>query len=162
MQQDYSVESQEFEAGNGSDELDPRRQFTAYPFAEDEAFQQGLSSILAGEEIATKSKAEKEAVVLRSQIFYFNRVTGSSITLESLAEYLSSTRGAEVQNPAPPSLPAREDELRVLSFAELKDMIESGNTDQIPNNRPIPDVLNDTPPSESKAPSRKKPWETAA
>jgi len=54
------------------------------------------------------------------------------------------------------------DESRTLTFAELKELIEQGKTDQIPNNRQIPEVINDAPPSASTAPSRKKPWEIAS
>lgn len=69
----------------------------------------------------------------------------------------------------------------MLSFAELKELIETGNVDKIPNNKIIPEGLNvmsfttalcatqfsftltmiqDAPPSQSTAPARKKPWET--
>ena len=34
------------------------------------------------------------------------------------------------------------DENRVLTFAELKELIESGNMDKIPNNKIIPETLN--------------------
>jgi len=34
------------------------------------------------------------------------------------------------------------DENRVLTFAELKGLIESGNLDKIPNNKIIPETLN--------------------
>ena len=34
------------------------------------------------------------------------------------------------------------DEIRVLTFAELKELIESGNVDKIPNNKIIPETLN--------------------
>ena len=63
----------------------------------------------------------------------------------------------------------------ILSFAELKELIEQGKTDGIPHNRIIPDELNVrslsyiwlllTPkmqtekPSESKTAIRRKPWE---
>lgn len=77
----------------------------------------------------------------------------------------------------PASEPATE-EPRVLSFAELKELIEQGKTDQIPNNRVIPNELSvrislgalilrsdmegtqKEIPSVSTAPARKKPWET--
>ena len=77
--------------------------------------------------------------------------------------------------------PAPTDKARTLSFAELKALIEEGKTDQIPNNRQIPNELNvggcglsypctnvlialhvgdqHTPPSQSTATARKKPWE---
>jgi hypothetical protein len=56
---------------------------------------------------------------------------------------------------------ATDDKNRVLSFAELKELIETGNVDKIPNNKIIPEGLNDAPPSQSTAPARKKPWEAA-
>jgi hypothetical protein len=34
------------------------------------------------------------------------------------------------------------DENRVLTFAELKELIETGNVDKIPNNKVIPEGLN--------------------
>lgn len=40
----------------------------------------------------------------------------------------------------PPASPEPE-EPRVLSFAELKELIESGRVDQIPNNKVIPEKL---------------------
>lgn len=47
---------------------------------------------------------------------------------------------------APPArddpLPAVDNENRVLTFAELKEMIETGNVDNIPNNKVIPAGLN--------------------
>lgn len=104
------------------------------------------------------------------------RVTGNSITVED------TVRLNQVQPPSSMSEanPSATDESRVLSFAELKSLIEQGKTDQIPNNKHIPDAINvshiysfsalqfelpgyqDAPPSESTAQSRKKPWETVA
>jgi hypothetical protein len=40
-----------------------------------------------------------------------------------------------------PSL-SNEGETRILTFAELKELIESGKTDQIPNNKVISEALN--------------------
>jgi len=70
---------------------------------------------------------------------------------------------------------------RTLTFAELQTLIEQGKTDEIPNNKHIPDAINvvsiscavignnmlsiiftqEAPPSQSIAPQRKKPWELA-
>jgi hypothetical protein len=38
--------------------------------------------------------------------------------------------------------PATDEKNRVLTFAELKELIESGNVDKIPNNKIIPETLN--------------------
>jgi len=100
---------------------------------------------------------------MRTELFYFKRITGHSLTVE------------DVYKPIP--TPA-VDESHTLTFAELKDLIEQDKTDQIPNNRHIPEAINvnlsflsilftfyrfnqDAPPSESTVPSRKKPWEFA-
>jgi len=72
---------------------------------------------------------------------------GHSLAFDDVCELIPT-------NSIPPA-----DESRPLTFAELKDLIEQGKTDQIPNNRYIPEAINDSPPSESTAPSRKKPWE---
>ena len=47
----------------------------------------------------------------------------------------SSVDSAQVNSPA-------TDENHVLTFAELKELIESGNMDKIPNNKIIPETLN--------------------
>ena len=47
----------------------------------------------------------------------------------------SNVNGAQVNS-------STTDENRVLTFAELKELIESGNVDKIPNNKIIPETLN--------------------
>lgn len=54
---------------------------------------------------------------------------------------------------------AAGDSARTLTFTELKALIEQGKTESVPNNRLIPNVLNDAPPSENIVQIRKKPWE---
>ncbi|CAG7847376.1 SubName: Full=Uncharacterized protein {ECO:0000313/EMBL:CCA75179.1} [Serendipita indica DSM 11827] len=49
----------------------------------------------------------------------------------------------------------------VLTFAEIKHLIETGQAHLIPNNKVIPDKINDETPSRSIAPVRRKPWEVA-
>jgi hypothetical protein len=94
------------------------------------------------------------------------RISGNSITFESLFE-------TNTTNSHPTT-----SEFRTLTFAELKDLLEQGKTDQIPNNKHIPEAINaspdllwspssltnynlsqNAPPSESMAQARKKPWE---
>lgn len=107
---------------------------------------------------------------------WLHRITGNSITVEDTLRFNSSAANPALENTVVP--PPADDGNRVLTFAELKELIEQGKTDQIPNNRHIPDNINvsinlkvtsarcivenfqDAPPSESTAPSRKKPWET--
>ena len=66
-------------------------------------------------------------------------MTGNSITVEDTMRLnqLPSTSEATTEDN-----PSAADESRVLSFAELKSLIELGKTDQIPNNKHIPDAIN--------------------
>lgn len=113
-----------------------------------------------------------------------HRITGQSLTADEVrvtpdpeSTGSSSADEGNVQDPSTAAPNLFPSEPRALSLAELKELIEQGKTDQIPNNRVIPDILSvrvdlgarQTPtlpflqtdsPSESKAPIRKKPWET--
>ncbi|KAH9915755.1 uncharacterized protein B0H18DRAFT_885533 [Fomitopsis serialis] len=154
-----------------SEALDPVDLFLAYSFSEDAVYQQGVESIVASGAFEGKLEEERAMLVRSSQVFYFNRAAGSSITVDDVVQRERQRRPTTnvVNGNAPPtdlaaepsqqSL-APEDEPRTLSFAELKALIEQGKTDQIPNNRQIPDELNQAPPSQSTASVLKKPWET--
>ena len=80
-------------------------------------------------------------------------MTGHTINVEDINRAgIASSSASETLTPA--TLPAGTsvpytgeveasvDEPRTLSFAELKELIEQGKTDQIPNNRVIPNDLN--------------------
>ncbi|KAH8077719.1 hypothetical protein BXZ70DRAFT_902133, partial [Cristinia sonorae] len=135
--------------------------FLEFPFDADESYQQGLSGIIANGALEGKTDADREAILLRSRLFYYNRLTGGSLTPEDVQEYRKShpptttfgleNNASELQSETVPP--------RTLSFAELKALIESGRTDQIPNNRHIPNDLHASAPSASTAPARQKPWE---
>ena len=64
------------------------------------------------------------------------RITGNSITEEEARDYELSKQ----KNPT--AVSGIEEENRVLTFAELKELIETGNVDKIPNNKVIPEKLN--------------------
>lgn len=114
--------------------------------------------------------------------FYIARIAGTSIDLdeartaaENVADPPDVTRS--VAEPSPRTADASDEEPRMLSLAELTELIEQGKTDEIPNNRKIPNDLSvctplsslppsyssrdlqTEPPSVSIAPIRKKPWE---
>lgn len=84
-------------------------------------------------------------------IFKMRRITGHSITVDdivrseqSLGETVPAAAIAAVApSGTPPATTSDSDgsEIRTLTFAELKALIEQGNTDQIPNNRVIPNEL---------------------
>jgi len=96
-----------------------------------------------------------EETLLKAKVFYFNRVTGRCITIEQVKQHAQEV--STVSEPASES--EGDSQPRILTFAELQDLIESGKADHIPNNKIISDELNKNPPSESKAVARKKPWE---
>ncbi|KAG6884092.1 hypothetical protein C0993_001493 [Termitomyces sp. T159_Od127] len=147
----------------------PLESYIAYPFTSDEIYQQGLESLVAGGAIMDSLTAEeKEETLRRIRVFYFNRATGNSLSVEEVRLYETSNRAAQrfegenQRDEGEATATKASDETRVLTFAELQDLIESGKVDQIPNNKRIPEGLNEAPPSQSSAPLRKKPWEVAA
>lgn len=93
-----------------------------------------------------------------------------------MSSRLKSTSSAAAYIHAPSTA---GEETHILSFEELRELILHGKTDQIPNNKDIPEKLNvriisidhnvaadlsssakDAPPSESTVAPPKKPWET--
>ncbi|KAI9060835.1 hypothetical protein FKP32DRAFT_1020638 [Trametes sanguinea] len=146
------------------------QQFAAYPFATDEEYQQGLAGILASGALEGRPEEERAEILLRSEVFYFNRRTGSSLTLEDARRarqhggHEPAAPHAQAATASTANAPSseREEEPPMLSFAQLKALIEQGRTDEIPNNKVIPNVLSPEAPSESKASPRKKPWEVNA
>ncbi|TEB32704.1 hypothetical protein FA13DRAFT_1754360 [Coprinellus micaceus] len=120
-------------------------QYAAFPFVQDTEYQKGLADIMLGWSFDKEPTTEtREEMLRRTRVFYFNKMTGNALTMDEARDY-------ERRSKAP----------RVLSFAELKELIESGRVDQIPNNKFIPEKLSEEAPSQSIAPARKKPWEIA-
>ncbi|TCD62128.1 hypothetical protein EIP91_007303 [Steccherinum ochraceum] len=122
-------------------------EFLNFPFETDEAYQQGFAELVAGGALQGTTEDERDYIVQRSKLFYFNsavlRTTGRSLTLEDVLHHQE-----ESNVPAQTSFNATPQESRdgveprgTLSFAELKELIESGKTDKIPNNRQIPHDL---------------------
>ncbi|KAJ3507369.1 hypothetical protein NLJ89_g6338 [Agrocybe chaxingu] len=92
-----------------------------------------------------------------------DRTSVYSITVDEAREYEQS-RGSVASASATSTTNAPvevDEETRILTFAELKELIESGKVDQIPNNKVIPEAINEAPPSQSTVGVRKKPWELA-
>ncbi|TFL03841.1 hypothetical protein BDV98DRAFT_563142 [Pterulicium gracile] len=141
-------------------------QFITFPFETDADYQQGLESILAGGVLdSTLDEGAKQEILLKTRVFYFNRTAGTSITIEEAREAERSRSSDATTAQSTESSLSSEDFVTspdnpVLSFAELKELIESGNMAQIPNNKVIPDRLNDAAPSASTVTPRKKPWES--
>ncbi|KIY62618.1 hypothetical protein CYLTODRAFT_458831 [Cylindrobasidium torrendii FP15055 ss-10] len=120
--------------------LEMADQFRAYDFENDIQFQQGMASIL--------SQNPAPDVLMNAKLFYFNRIAGVSLTPADIHSQSASESSS-----------VTEDTPQTLTFAQLKDLIESGRTDEIPNNKPISGELNTAPPSVSLASARRKPWE---
>ncbi|KAA1474442.1 hypothetical protein DENSPDRAFT_882804 [Dentipellis sp. KUC8613] len=137
---------------------DPAKLYAEYPFGSDEVFQQGLSSILSSGTLSRAEGESDEDILRRAKLFYFKRVTGYDVSE-------TDARVAEQSLPPPQAEAAQivtEEEPQHLTFAQLKELIEQGKTDEIPNNKKIPDALNTAAPSEAKEQPRKKPWELAS
>jgi len=138
---------------------DPLAAYAGYSFTDDQSYQAGLSTLYTSGALDGLTEESKEELLRKSRVFYFNQTHGWNIS-ESDAKQLEveadrhSVSEATIQ-PEAVAAPA-------LTFAELQALIEQGKTDEIPNNKHIPDALNDAPPSQSSAPQRKKPWEVAS
>ncbi|KAL0579929.1 hypothetical protein V5O48_002100 [Marasmius crinis-equi] len=129
---------------------------------------QGLDDIIS----RSSQDVNQEEIARKAKLFYFNRIAGSALTLEEIeayergapvAEAASSNEVAAGQtNGASASSDPKEktaEDSEVLTLAQIKELIETGRTDELPNNKVIPGGLNEQPPTQSVAPSRKKPWE---
>ncbi|KAF9645236.1 hypothetical protein BDM02DRAFT_3101690 [Thelephora ganbajun] len=135
--------------------------FNSFPFDTDQEYQTGLRSILSSNAFNNESNMEKENTLRLSRVFYFNKVTGNSITLDDALSFESSVHLVDRHRPTEQQQQqAVGEEPPTLTFAELKALIEQGKTDGIPNNKLIPNILNNTPPSENTGQIRRKPWET--
>ncbi|KAI0757191.1 hypothetical protein C8Q80DRAFT_82449 [Daedaleopsis nitida] len=149
----------------------PISRFLSYQFATDTQYQQGLAGILGSGVLERKNEEEKNEILMRSEVFYFNRMTGLSISVDDVREARRHTGGSQTfssgsdlpaTNSVAPGPHVGEEEPQTLSFAQLKELIEQGRTDEIPNNKKIPDILSSEAPSESKTQARRKPWELDA
>ncbi|KAL1704237.1 hypothetical protein EV121DRAFT_206225 [Schizophyllum commune] len=156
------------DGGDDVSQLTALEQYGAYDFAKDDVYLQGLASIIAGGALRDAPDNVREEILRRTRVFYFNNRPSdapqpsfdtTSITNEPSTSVATSptappsssaTNGAGTETANPP---------RTLTFVELQALIEAGRVDEIPNNREIPDKLNDAPPSQSTAAPRKKPWE---
>ncbi|KAF9242265.1 hypothetical protein BU15DRAFT_72801 [Melanogaster broomeanus] len=138
------------------------KQFHSYPFSSDEVFQQGLSGILAHESTSNMPDDERSELILKTQVFYFNRVADHAISLEDVQAHYTGLDDSPQSESGHTSSQLEHEVTRTLTFAELKCLIEQGTTEDIPNNKAIPDTLNDHTPTMSNAPLRKKPWEVAS
>jgi len=139
------------------------RSFLDFPFSSDEVYQvgtcqtdilppvlklpdkQGLADLAARDVLSGRSEVEKAEIILQMQLFYFNRVTGQALTAEDVRPRQGTAdphNVTEAMNLPRSSSNCQDRETRSLTFAELKTLIELGKTDDVPNNKVIPDVLN--------------------
>jgi hypothetical protein len=72
-------------------------------------------------------------------------VTGQNLTVEDVRSHqttVDSQNPIEAMDLSPPSANSGDSETRLLTFAELTLLIQQGKTDDIPNNKVIPETLN--------------------
>jgi len=134
-------------------------EFSIYPFSTDPVFQEGLQSIVSSAH--GKSAEELEYVIGQAKAFYFARATGHKIIWEHYVEWKKSHTspfpGAPIDPPAedpsaedPASMVANArigetEASRPLSFQQITELIKSGQTHLIPNNKVIPEALHVRP-----------------
>ncbi|KAL1741982.1 hypothetical protein HDZ31DRAFT_44243 [Schizophyllum fasciatum] len=149
----------DIESSDDVGQMSALEQYGAYDFAKDDVYLQGLASIIAGGALRDAPDDVRDEILRRTRVFYFNNL-GTTVEGDG-DEPAESFSGASSALPgatnAPTGRPA--DTPHTLTFAELQGLIEAGRVDEIPNNREIPDKLNEAPPSQSTAAPRKKPWE---
>ncbi|KAG7095690.1 hypothetical protein E1B28_006404 [Marasmius oreades] len=146
--------------------------YASYPFGSDATFKQGLADIIS----RSSADVDRNEIERKAKIFYFNRISGNSLTIEEVRAYeetpsidmdgVATSRELMQADSADPPLEteasSQAEATEVLTLAQIKELIETGRTDQLPNNKTIPGGLNEAPHSKSVAPSMKKPWEHAA
>ena len=71
-----------------------------------------------------------------------NEARDYELSLPTSISTVNDHRPTSTVNDAAQVNPPATDENHVLTFAELKELIESGNVDKIPNNKIIPETLN--------------------
>ncbi|KAF8513721.1 hypothetical protein BU17DRAFT_95079 [Hysterangium stoloniferum] len=146
---------------------EPLYEFSTYPFEGDAVFQEGLQSIISAAQ--GKSSGELEDIIGRAKTFYFARITGRKVTWENYLEWRKSHPLGPFPDP-PSDLPGTVPKsmvvdgsdignTEVLSFQRITELIQTGQTHLIPNNKVIPDGLHNEPPTQSAQVARKKPWE---
>ncbi|KAL5497953.1 hypothetical protein ACEPAH_2884 [Sanghuangporus vaninii] len=135
-----------------------KEQFASYPFDTDEAFQEGLSSILQSVQQDESTSDSREDIIGRAKAFYFSSVTGHQVSWDELKS------ANTVPSPGQRSTGEHhtQNSEKVLTFTEIVSLIESNQAHLIPNNESIPGGTAEEIPSASTAERRKKPWELAA
>ncbi|KAF8581828.1 hypothetical protein K439DRAFT_199622 [Ramaria rubella] len=158
--------------------------FSIYPFDSDPVFQvwgfvqnasnrftcfiiqEGLRSIVSSAH--GKSPEELENIIGQAKVFYFSRTTGQELIWENYVEWKNSRPSPFPDTPAVlPGEEAASIALQIeqrtisapLSFQQITDLIKTGQTHLIPNNRVVPEALHTEAPSESRTAARRKPWE---
>ncbi|KAH8981927.1 hypothetical protein EDB86DRAFT_3086629 [Lactarius hatsudake] len=135
---------------------EPLAIYAGYSFADDQSYQQGRSIHAK----VTSILLQPVRTSLASPDSAFGKFTPIRAHGCNISE--SDAKQLEVEGRRSTSEVPTAQAARTLTFAELQALIDQGKTDEIPNNKHIPDALNDAVPSQSSAPQRKKPWEVAS
>ncbi|KAF9983917.1 hypothetical protein BGZ75_004535 [Mortierella antarctica] len=158
------------------------KKFENYDFEGDATFQNGLKSIVNGNQ--DKSEREQQEAIQNAKYFYFSRFVqnfdnnqyqawraqqpaapgSTSGPSEATREGNESQHGqictpdtTHVTAPAPSTTTAGADPSYPKSFQEICELIASGKP--IPGIRQIPNNLAEGTPSEAKLAPKLKPWE---
>ncbi|KAL8773955.1 MAG: hypothetical protein Q9209_001385 [Squamulea sp. 1 TL-2023] len=155
-------------------ELSIFQSIESYPFATDEEFQTGLTTILS-----SNSAQDPELLTLRARCFYFARKHNVSIGFESYKKWRyeqnlpsvtaktvpvretpidgiaqeTDKTAVNVDSPGQPAAPYPS------SFGQIVDLITKG--EPIPGIKEIPDTLLTGHQSAPSTAKRKKPWENS-
>ncbi|KAJ3992715.1 hypothetical protein F5050DRAFT_1786952 [Lentinula boryana] len=135
-------------------------QYLAFPFESDANFKKGLSDIVS---LSGSSSDIPEDTLRSMRVFYFNRITGHSLTVADVQAYESNRNSTGDILTSTSNTPGNADvessSVESFSFAQIQALIEAGRFDEIPNNKTISTELNSSSPDRSTVSPRKKPWE---
>ncbi|KAF2723175.1 hypothetical protein K431DRAFT_220528 [Polychaeton citri CBS 116435] len=133
-------------------------QLDAYPWDTDLEFQGGLQAILG----SVQDPQQAEHLTLRARCYYFARKAGTRIDFDDYKAHMAPVNLSQTSSNAEVGSEqgiggGLANAPKPASFMEICEMIAEGKP--IPGIREIPDTILEGQSSETKATSRKKPWE---
>ncbi|KAJ3774606.1 hypothetical protein FB446DRAFT_464817 [Lentinula raphanica] len=134
-------------------------QYLAFPFESDVNFKNGLSDIVS---VAGVSSDVPEDTLQAMRVFYFNRMTGHSLSVADVQAHemkKAGTRDSPSSFPNTAGADSEPHDTIPLSFEQIKALIEAERFDEIPNNKTISAELNPVSTGRSAVRPPKKPWE---
>ncbi|QIX02053.1 hypothetical protein AMS68_007570 [Peltaster fructicola] len=146
-----------------NDQTSLYEQLDAYPWAEDNEFQGGLSAILG----SVQNPEQVEHLTLRAKCYYYARKAGTTVDFDGYRQWVEGHRNGVVNgsNSTSDAMPTENgggaggmaEAPKPASFAQIVELITEGKP--IPGIKDIPDTILEGQSSESQAETRRKPWE---